>query len=223
MKTVASVHLQQSEVTSGGEEFDRQVTTLLERGHPAAAGLSERAFTARLAPLRATAERLEATSDPAAARLGFAVVVSAALVPAGAAIELVRRRGRAGFLSMLTREELAAFVPIEPVALPGGAAHLITDVDDGAASRNVTPDDALARIHAAGRSPLTIDEGIALVTHFPEAVATNGGFSLAGSRCGDRRVCALWISKGAPKLGWCWAGNPHTWLGTASCGGRAGG
>jgi hypothetical protein len=63
---------------------------------------------------------------------------------------------------------------------------------------------------------------IALVTHFREAVATNVGLSLAGSRCGDRRVCALWISKGAPKLGWCWAGNPHTWLGIASCAGRAG-
>jgi hypothetical protein len=67
---------------------------------------------------------------------------------------------------------------------------------------------------------LTIDEGIALVTQKPEAVAKNGGFSLAGSRCGDRRVTALWISDNRPKLGWCWAGNPHTWLGTASCRGR---
>jgi hypothetical protein len=83
-------------------------------------------------------------------------------------------------------------------------------------------DEALATIERGGRSPLTIDEGIALVTQFPEAVAKNAGFSLAGSRCGDRRVCALWISESRPKLGWCWAGNPHTWLGTASCSGRAG-
>ncbi|WFF07707.1 DUF5701 family protein [Micromonospora sp. WMMD1076] len=27
---------------------------------------------------------------------------------------------------------------------------------------------------------------------------------------------ALWISQGAPKLGWCWFGNPHTWLGSAT-------
>ena len=26
----------------------------------------------------------------------------------------------------------------------------------------------------------------------------------------------MWISERAPKLGWCWDGNPHTWLGTAS-------
>lgn len=87
---------------------------------------------------------------------------------------------------------------------------------------NVTPDDALQSIHAGRRSPLTIDEGIALITQHPEAVARNRGFSLLGSRCGDRRVTALWMSKGRPKLGWCWAGNPHTWLGSASCGSRLG-
>ena len=34
-------------------------------------------------------------------------------------------------------------------------------------------------------------------------------------------VPAIWISNRAPKLGWCWAGNPHTWLGSASCSDRA--
>ncbi|MFE9203891.1 DUF5701 family protein [Micromonospora sp. NPDC007230] len=24
------------------------------------------------------------------------------------------------------------------------------------------------------------------------------------------------MSQGAPKLGWCWYGNPHTWLGSAT-------
>jgi len=70
------------------------------------------------------------------------------------------------------------------------------------------------------RTPITVDEGIALITHYPESLEKNNCFSLLGSRCGDRRVPALWISKGAPKLGWCWAGNPHTWLGSASCASR---
>jgi Family of unknown function (DUF5701) len=130
--------------TAGGEEFDRQVATLLERGYPAAAGLSEPAFTARLVRLRAAAERLDGASDPASGSARFVIVVRGALVPAAAAIALVRRRGRAGFLAMLTRAELETFAPIEPVELPGGAAYLIRDVDNGAASRNVTPDDARA-------------------------------------------------------------------------------
>ena len=43
---------------------------------------------------------------------------------------------------------------------------------------------------------------------------------LSGSRRGDRRVPAMWISAKAPKLGWCWDGNPHDWLGVASAGSR---
>ena len=35
-----------------------------------------------------------------------------------------------------------------------------------------------------------------------------------------RRVPTFWVSKGAPRLGWCWAGNPHSWLGAASAAGR---
>ena len=58
----------------------------------------------------------------------------------------------------------------------------------------------------------------------PEVLEKNKCFMLAGSRARarDRRVPALWISERAPKLGWCWDGNPHTWLGTASAGGRLG-
>jgi hypothetical protein len=46
----------------------------------------------------------------------------------------------------------------------------------------------------------------------------------------DSRTPALWLSngsgrdgterRGAPKVGWCWAGNRHTWLGFASAAGR---
>ncbi|MEI2690845.1 MAG: DUF5701 family protein [Anaerolineae bacterium] len=45
---------------------------------------------------------------------------------------------------------------------------------------------------------------------------------LLASRCGDKRVPAFWLSQNRPKLGWCWAGNPHTWLGSASCAERVG-
>ena len=87
------------------------------------------------------------------------------------------------------------------------------------------PEDATATIRSRGRGPLTIDEGIALVTQAPQVLEPNKCFMLAGSRRsarpGDRRVPALWISERAPKLGWCWDGNPHTWLGTASAGRRA--
>jgi hypothetical protein len=136
--------------------------------------MSDAAFSAAVEPLRGAATALDPAADPDGGRFGFVIVVSGAVVAASASITLVRRRGRAGFLSMLTPEELAAFAPIEQVALPVGAAYLLRDVDAGRDTRNHPPDDGLAEILAPGRSPLTIEEGIALVTHFPEAVATNG-------------------------------------------------
>ena len=149
------------------------------------------------------------------------IVVTSELAPAAETIARVERRGKAGF-SVLERDDLERFAPIDEVELPPSPAYLLRAPDTGADTRNVTPDAALATIREAGRSPLTIDEGIALVTHEPEAVAKNAGFSLLASRCGDKRVTALWISENRPKLGWCWAGNPHTWLGSASCAERIG-
>ena len=184
--------------THAHAELDRQVAVLLARAYPET--LSE-----DVGPLR------ECLSDS-----GSPFVLVAPLIAPAAAMELVEREGENGF-SVMDADDLAGFTPIASVQIPAGAAYLLTDVDLGAGNRNVTPDDALVAIESAGRSPLTIDEGVALITQHPEAVARNAGFSLCGSRCGDKRVAALWISQGRPKLGWCWAGNPHTWLGSASC------
>jgi len=164
-----------------------------------------------------SAARRAVMEEAAPGRLASVLVPARDALSAGDAIRRVEREGKRA-LSMLDDAELARFIPIEGVELPEGPAYRLVDVDTDA--RNVTPDDALASIRAAGRSPLTLEEGIAVVTRHPETIAPNDGWSLLGSRCGDRRVCALWISKGAPKLGWCWAGNPHTWLGSASCAAR---
>ncbi|HYH61706.1 MAG TPA: DUF5701 family protein [Solirubrobacterales bacterium] len=113
--------------------------------------------------------------------------------------------------------ELERFVPIDGIEIPAGPSYVVEDVDTGHEFRNVAPNDALQAILARGRSPLTLEEGIALVAEHPDILRENHCFSLPGSRCGDKRVPAIWISKGAAKVGWCWAGNPHTWLGNASC------
>jgi Family of unknown function (DUF5701) len=202
-------------------EFDRQVANLVHKGYPRAARLTSGQFIQQLEPLRSALAELGGAGPAESSGSPFLLVVKSGLVGRDDAIRRVERRGELGF-SVLEPADLERFRPIAELELPEGVAYLVFDVDTGEETRNVTPDDAVARIESARRSPLTIDEGIALITHHPEAVAKNGGFSLAGSRCGDRRVCALWISKGRPKLGWCWAGNPHTWLGTASCASRAG-
>jgi len=145
------------------------------------------------------------------------LAVSRDLVPVADLAARVERRGEPVVLGQLEPADLVSFVPIDAIKLPATPAYLAVDVDLGAGSRSVRPEDALREILAAGRSPLTIDEGIALILQQPEAIARNWGFSMAGSRRADQRVPAFWISEGRPKLGWCWDRNPHTWLGTASC------
>lgn len=167
-------------------------------------------------------ERLADVSvRPDGGRIPFVLVVTSRLVAWDRGIGLVTLGVKAGFTDM-PADDLARFRPLDGLEPPAGSAYLVTDVDPGSAFRNITPDAALETITRDGRSPLTIDEGMALVTQFPEILRTHTAFSMLGSRCGDRRVTAMWISGGRPRLGWCWAGNPHTWLGSASCGGRLG-
>lgn len=197
-------------------QFDRQVERLLALGYPRLAGLREADFMATVAPLRDVVPR----EPPAAGRTPFLLVLRGDLVVTERAMEVVSVHGSAGVVDMhpTAPEE---YEPLRGLDLPDGPAYLITGVDTGRDLRGVTPDDAWDVIVGRGRSPLTIDEGIALVTH-THALGTKDAFSLLGSRRGDRRVPALWMSRGRPRLGWCWAGNPHGWLGSASCAGRIG-
>ena len=97
--------------------------------------------------------------------------------------------------------------------------------------RNWSPNEALPAITERGRTPLTINEGISWLLQEPKVLEPNHCFMTIGSRkpkgAGlDARTPAIWISggtghdgparRGAPKVGWCWAGNRHTWLGFAS-------
>jgi hypothetical protein len=182
--------------------FDEQVSTLCRRG-----------LVDDEAALRSALEAARPT-EPAERSV---LTAARQVVPVADTASRVERDGREIVLGHLTLDDLETFVPIDAVTLPDAPAYLAVDVDLGAGSRNVPPESALRDILAAGRSPLTIDEGIALVLQQPATIAPNWGFSMAGSRRGDQRVPAFWISEGRPKLGWCWDRNPHTWLGTASC------
>ncbi|MBM0229074.1 MULTISPECIES: DUF5701 family protein [Micromonospora] len=204
-------------------EFDRQVSTLLRLGYPELAGLTEEAFTALVTPLRAAAVAGPPGGaehrPPTEARAPFLLVITRELVPVEARLGLTTLAGKPkpGFLDRnFPAADLPRFDPIKELEAPAGPAYLLFDVDRGEEFRNLAPAAAMEGMTAQGRLPLTIDEGIAFVTQHPAALASNRCFSLVGSRCGDKRVPALWISQGAPKLGWCWYGNPHTWLGSAT-------
>ncbi|WP_433388745.1 DUF5701 family protein [Micromonospora sp. KLBMP9576] len=201
-------------------EFDRQLDRLVRLGYPALAGLTEAAFRDLVGPLRAAAVTGSAgLPAPTEARVPFLLVITRDLVPVEQRVALTTLAGKRkpGVVDRHYPEgHLATFHPIKELEVPAGPAYLLFDVDRGEETLNLAPAAAMEVIAGQGRLPLSIDEGLAFVTLHPEALATNKCFSLVGSRCGDKRVPALWISQGAPKLGWCWYGNPHTWLGSAS-------
>jgi hypothetical protein len=205
-------------------EFDRQAAALVGAGYPALVGSTDARFLRSLEPLRAEAAvRVPEEGRP------FVLVVPG--VPAAESMPRTGLSGPAGFVSA-DSTDLDRFAPIAEVAIPQTGPYLLLDVERGDEYANRSPDEAVPEILARGRTPLTVAEGIAFLTLVRGALERNRCFMLAGSRGTDRRVPALWISggtgkdgrarRGAPKLGWCWAGNRHTWLGHASAGGRVG-
>jgi hypothetical protein len=203
--------------------FPAQLDRLVRLGYPELAGLGEAEFRVLLAPLEALVPRDAAAAD-APGRLPFVVVPTRDLVDPYATVPLLRLAGgtRPGVVDRNHGSgDLATYHPLPALGVPHVPAYLLVGVERGEEFCGVPPQDALPVITDRGRTPLTIDEGIAVLTQAPQLLARNRCFMLSGSRRADRRVPALWISDRAPKLGWCWDGNPHSWLGVASAAGRA--
>lgn len=199
-------------------KFSNQVERLIALRYPDLFGINAQNSAQLFQPLACCSVPTEVPITPDLQRgtASFVLVINLPLAPVTRTLPLVERRGKPA-VERLYPIAPERFRPIEAVELPLGEAYLLLDIDRGRYTFNVTPDAALESIIGQGRSPLTIEEGIAVLTHSPEFLQPNNCFLLLASRCGDKRVPALWLSKGQPKLGWCWAGNPHTWLGSASC------
>ena len=166
---------------------------------------------------------------------GSLLVVHPDLAPASALAPLLRLNGKPGFV-VTDMSDVDEFTPISAVKLPDAPLYLIRDIDRGDAMANWSPDEALGAIADADRTPLTLTEGLHWLLQRPDVLARGLCFMTIGSRRPkpggslDARTPAIWISNGtgrdgpanrnAPKVGWCWAGNRHTWLGFASASGR---
>lgn len=201
--------------------FAPQLDRLVALDVPELAGLAERDF-------RSLADGLPHDRD------GL-IAVHPDLVAPSRLTPKLSRSGKAGFV-VVDMADLDAFSAT--VTIPGSPLYLVTDVERGDDYRNQSPDEVAPQIQARTRTPLTISEGISWLLQQPDLLEPNFCFMTPGSRLHkptgrlDARTPAIWISggtgrdgahaKGAPKVGWCWAGNRHTWLGIASCAGRLG-
>ncbi|MCW7940508.1 hypothetical protein AAW14_00025 [Streptomyces hygroscopicus] len=201
-----------------------QAERLIELGVHEIAGLPA-------AELRAFARAAEvaATSD------GALLAVHPDQAPASALTPLLRRDGKPGFV-VTDMPDVDYFAPLEAAALPEAPLYLVTGLDRGDHMANWSPEEALPALTKGDRTPLLLTEGIHWVLQQPAILERNRCFMTIGSRLRkangalDARTPAIWISNGtgrdgrerrnAPKVGWCWWGNRHTWLGFASATGR---
>lgn len=192
--------------------------------------------------LRDAAERLERDVP-----VGSLLVVHERLMPASVLAPHLRlpapgRAGAAGEVRegfvVVDMTDVDEFRPTAHAELPDADVYAVIAPRRGDEMRNWSPEEALPALVAAGRAPLTLVEAIHWALQVPEVIEANACFMTVGSRkikadgTFDSRTPALWISsgtgrdgrerKGAPKVGWCWWGNRHTWLGFASAEGRAG-
>lgn len=198
-----------------------------------------------LPPLAAQAERLAtlgvlelAGLDAARVRDAVAtvdlpglLVVDRALAPASALAPLLRLGDRPGFV-VEDMTDVDAFAPTEGLDVPDSPVYVVTAPDRGDDLGNWSPEEALPELAARGRSPMLLTEGLHWALQVPEVVERSFCYMTIGSRLRrangtyDARTPAVWISlgtgrdgrerRGAPKVGWCWWRNRHTWLGFAS-------
>ncbi|MEU4731426.1 DUF5701 family protein [Streptomyces sp. NPDC023588] len=154
--------------------------------------------------------------------------------PASVLAPLLHRDGKSGFV-VTDMADVDQFTP-STVELPDGPLYLVTGLDRGDHMANWSPEEALPALTEQDRTPLLLTEGIHWVLQQPAVLERNHCFMTIGSRLRkangtlDARTPAIWISNGsgrdgrehrnAPKVGWCWWGNRHTWLGFASATGR---
>lgn len=178
----------------------QQVKTLLDKGYSEAAGMKKSRFLEYVdsIPLR---DKFE---------IGDLVVIPERIVPIHKQMQMLMASETYLDLGMLTQAD-----GVETPNIP----YLIRDVEDGAAMRNTSPDNCVKQFNEQGRFGLTIEEGIAIITHKPETL-NNHYIDLPGFRYGSRWVPDLWLDNGRPELSYGRTDFPRPLHGSASCGSR---
>ena len=155
--------------------------------------------------------------------------------PASALAPLMRRGEKPGFV-VEDMTDVDSFAPVG-IELPRAPLYLVVDPLRGEDMANWSPEEALPVLASRERASMLLTEAIHWVLQQPVILERNLCFMTIGSRLQkptgkyDARTPALWISGGtgrdgrerkdAPKVGWCWWRNRHTWLGIASVAGRS--
>ena len=153
------------------ELFAKQVRTILERKFHIPSGLGETDFANnQIMPLKELlAEKVE-DNRKEENHIPFLIVVPNAIVPLSYQLERVRESFNDIQLEHTIKPEW--FENAKGVSTPD-EPYLLLDVETGYAMKNITPKKCLQTFSDEGRLALTVDEGIALILHFPEVLESH--------------------------------------------------
>lgn len=197
--------------------FDQQVKTLIKNSYPQAADMTEDQFLEYIKPLR---EKISKIAKVENGYIPFLIVIPKQFVSISKQMSLVKLYDKSGLIE-LDHNTLQNARRVKILNTP----YLIFDVEDGALRQNISPKTCRRQFAKEGRYGLTVEEGIALVTHFPQ-ILENHFIDLPGSHCGfpdshSAGVPHLWLTtKNGPKVACGPADNRSQFWGSASCGSR---
>ncbi len=135
------------------------------------ANLGQRDFISRyLTPLRELLVTYEMETVSWKDRKPFLLVVPHRIVPLSFQLDSLRERINQKQLEYIIKPEWFENAP--GVSTPS-EPYLLLDVETGHAMLNISPEKCVKKFNQEGRFALTIDEGLALITHCPEVLASH--------------------------------------------------
>ncbi|MCG2690815.1 DUF5701 family protein [Candidatus Parcubacteria bacterium] len=203
------------------KEFERQVETLTGKEYAEAAVMKPDEYKKMFEPLKERIREIaQREKEMKEGHIPFVIIIKNEVIGGEKAMPLIELEGKKGYTTM-SADEIKNFKPIKSVKIPNGKAYLAVDIETGKTTLGKTPDEAIKKIKKEDRSPLTLEEGVALITHHPE-ILKDHYMNLCGSRHGDGGVADLWLDEGEPELEWDWANSSNAKWGSASCDSRIG-
>ena len=153
------------------ELFAKQVNTIIERKFHIPTGLSESDFVnGHIMPLKQLLVKNIKDTKIQKSHIPILIVVPNTIVPLSYQLERIRESINDMQLEHLIKPEWFENAP--GVSTPD-KPYLLLDVEAGYSMKDTTPKKCVNTFNVEGRSALTVDEGIALICHFPEVLESH--------------------------------------------------
>ena len=154
-----------------GELFAKQVKTIIGRKLHIPTGLSESDFVDRhIMPLKQLLANNIKDPKIKESHIPILIVLPNTIVPLSYQLERIRENLNDIQLDHIIKPEW--FENAKGVSTPD-KPYLLLDVETGYVMKNTTPKKCVKTFQDEGRFALTVDEGIALIAHFPEVLQSH--------------------------------------------------